>query len=146
MEEQVGPGGAQPWDPGCYAAARDEQTPPPRGGAPPPQCSPPPGTGTQARPPRGGEESGVLQLHSRVEVVMADMARVVAGQWSPGAQWGGQPHDIPRDGWAQEARGAQLQEPHGGPHDVQLHGHEFHTGHCIVMYRNFVIRSFQSPR
>ena len=64
----------------------------------------------------------------------------------PTVQWGGQPHDIPRDGWAQEARGAQLQEPHGGPHDVQLHGHEFHTGHCIVMYRNFVIRSFQSPR
>ena len=27
-------------------------------------------------------------------------------------------YDIPRDGWAQEARGAQLQEPHGGHHDV----------------------------
>ena len=71
-----------------------------------------PCTGTQARPPQGGDEAGVLQLHGRVEVMVADMGLVI---W---AQWGVQPYDIPRDGWAQEARGAQLQEPHGRHHDV----------------------------
>jgi len=71
-------------------------------------------TGTQARPPRGGDEAGVLQLHGRVEVMVADMGLVICAQW----QWGVQPHDIPCDEWAQEARGAQLQEPHGGHHDV----------------------------
>ena len=47
-----------------------------------------PCTGTQARPPQGGDEAGVLQLHGRVEVMVADMGLVI---W---AQWGVQPYDM----------------------------------------------------